>query len=112
LHTGVLWHWEASDSERVAENEPSRKRPTAEDATGRWVFCFWALEETSPQFRTDFGHLSSRSPHKKTAGVAVNAAQANPVHAQRERPDAEESAQSPIKGTRLNREFLILISIY
>jgi hypothetical protein len=53
----------------------------------------------------DFGHLSSRSPHKKAAGVAVNAAQANPILAERKRPDAEDSAQAAAKGVPLHREF-------
>jgi hypothetical protein len=37
---------------------------------------------------------SQAGAHKKTAGVAVNAAQANPIHAERKRPDAEDSAQT------------------
>jgi hypothetical protein len=54
---------------------------------------------------------SQAGAHKKTAGVAVNAAQANPIHAQRERPNAEDSVQAAGNGPQLNREFLILISI-
>jgi hypothetical protein len=43
--------------------------------------------------RTYFGHFSSSNP-QKPAGVAVNAAQANPIHAQGERPGAEDPAQA------------------
>jgi hypothetical protein len=44
-----------------------------------------------------FARISATSQagaHKKAAGVAVKAAQANPIHAERKRPDAEGSAQT------------------
>jgi hypothetical protein len=74
-------------------------------------FLFLGTAKKSHRSFERISATSQAGAHKKTAGVAVNAAQANLAHAQRERPDAEDSAQATRIGSQLNREFLILISI-